>query len=178
MQAAQAVLDQLNALCADASWFLLRLDEATGHGLVISRDCVAQRAYNAPETVTWETSDLRAWLNDEHYKSLPAAFQERIIKTHVTTPPNCSIPGGNDTDDYLFLLSIEEYTDLLPEELKVARFHGEPCWWWLRSPGYSTGDVADVYPDGNLDGGIAAHGFYAFADCGGVRPAMILDLTQ
>lgn len=174
---AQAVLDQLNSVPDDTEWVLLSLDQNTGHGMVISKDCVTQRAYNAPTVVTWETSDIRKWLNSEFLETLPEALKTRLVKTTVKTPANCSIPGGNDTLDSLFLLSIEEYTDLLPEELRAAHYHGEPCWWWLRSPGYSTGDVADVYPDGNLDGGIAAHGFYAFADCGGVRPAMILDLT-
>lgn len=174
---AQKVLDQLNAVSNGTEWILLDLDEATGRGMVISRDCVTQRAYHEPTVVTWETSNLRNWLNSEYYNSLPEELRARIIQTEIETPDSCSIPGGNNTVDYLFLLSIDEYSKLLPEELRAARFHGEPCWWWLRSPGYSTGDVADVYPDGGLDGGIDAHGFYAFADCGGVRPAAYLNLA-
>ena len=77
----------------------------------------------------------------------------------------------------MYLLSIEEYHEILPEALRAAKYNGAPAWWWLRSPGYSAGDVADVYPDGCLDGGIDAHGFYPFADCGGVRPVMTLDLN-
>lgn len=174
---AQKVLDRLNAVSDGTEWVLLKLDEASGRGMVISRDCVTQRAYNAPTVVTWETSDLRKWLNSEYYESLPEELRARIIRTEIATPDSCSIPGGNNTIDSLFLLSIDEYSEILPEALRQAHFHGEPCWWWLRSPGYSTGDVADVYPDGGLDGGINAHGFYAFADCGGVRPAMFLNLA-
>ena len=174
---AAAVLDGLNALLQDNELVMLKFSEENGTALVIFRDCVTQRAYHSPTTVTWSTSNLRSWLNAEFFNLLPEEIRGRTVKTVIHTPANCAIPGGDDTEDYIFLLSIDEYRDFLPEELRVAHFHGNPCWWWLRSPGYSTGDVADVYPDGNLDGGIAAHGFYAFADCGGVRPAMYLKLA-
>lgn len=174
---AQKVLDQLNAVSNGVEWVLLDLDEASGRGMVVSRNCVALRAYNAPSDVTWETSDLRKWLNSEYIEELPKELRARIIRTEIATPDSCAIPGGNNTVDDLFLLSIDEYSNLLPEELRAARYNGAPAWWWLRSPGYSRGDVADVYPDGGLDGGINAHGFYAFADCGGVRPAMFLNLV-
>lgn len=173
---ARTVLERLSAV-SGTEWVLLKLDEESGRGLVISKDIVQQRRYNDPQDViTWEICQMRAWLNSEYYASLPQELRDRCVDTVVSTPDSCAISGGKDTVDKLFLLSIEEYEDLLPEELRAARYHGEPAWWWLRSPGYSAGDVADVYPDGGLDGGIGAHGFYAFADVGGVRPAMCLDL--
>lgn len=175
---AQKILEQLNAVSDGIEWVLLCFDEADGRGMVIARDCVTQRAYHEPTVVTWETSNLRKWLNTEFYDSLPLEIRSRVVEVENENKDSCAIPGGNNTIDKVFVLSIDEYSRYLPEALRVARFHGEPCWWWLRSPGYSTGDVADVYPDGGLDGGIDAHGFYAFADCGGVRPAMYLDLSQ
>jgi hypothetical protein len=170
---AQKILDQLNS---DIEWILLDLDEETGRALVISRDCVTQRAYHRPEPVTWETSILREWLNSDFYNSLPEDVRARVIETEIVNKNNCSIPGGNNTKDFVFLLSIDEFNELLPEDLRPSRFRGSANWWWLRSPGYSTGDVSDVYPDGGLDGGINAHGFYAFCERGGVRPALYLNL--
>jgi len=175
---AQKALDKLNAEGADSTeWVLLKWDEDTGRALVVSKDCVALKAYHAPEEVTWETSHLRKWLNGEYFASLPEAIQSRAVETEIETPYSNAIPGGNNTMDKVFLLSIDEYYDM-PESLRKATYRGAASWWWLRSPGYSTGDVADVYPDGGLDGGIGAHGFYAFCECGGVRPAMFLDLQE
>jgi len=169
-------LDALNAAGAP-EWVVLRYDEATGRALVLSKDVVALRAYHAPEEVTWETSHLRKWLNDEYFAALPEPVKSRVVETEIENPYSNAIPGGNNTLDKVFLLSIDEYYEM-PEELRAAKYGDAPAWWWLRSPGYSTGDVADVYPDGGLDGGIGAHGFYAFCESGGVRPAMYLDLKE
>ena len=45
---------------------------------------------------------------------------------------------------------------------------GEPCWWWLRSPGTYKDYVSDVFIPGNILGNHAVIGK------GGVRPAMWL----
>ena len=44
------------------------------------------------------------------------------------------------------LLSIEEAENLLAA--KERKYH---CWWWLRSPGYYSGDAAHVHGGGDLD---------------------------
>ena len=70
----------------------------------------------------------------------------------------------NDTLDKLFLLSVQDYGEYFsdkesaicqPTEYAVA--HGVEtnltrtgCWWWLRSSGPASLDVANVDPNGAL----------------------------
>ncbi|MCL2634648.1 MAG: DUF6273 domain-containing protein, partial [Oscillospiraceae bacterium] len=64
----------------------------------------------------WAKSDIRKWLNDDFYNSFNQADRQRIFKTKVSTernrlfeiPGEFEVPGGPDTIDYIFLLSIEE----------------------------------------------------------------------
>jgi hypothetical protein len=174
---AQTVLAELNAGEGRLQWQLVRFDEATGRALVISQDCVAQMPYHGPGgPATWEACSLREWLNTMFFGSLPEAIRARTVRTDIVNNDNCSIPGGNDTKDFVFLLSIDEYNEILPEGLRTSRFRELASWWWLRSPGYASTDVANVLPDGSLDGGLSGHGFYSHCDCGGVRPALCLNL--
>lgn len=174
---ANKVLSQLNSSSGGPEWVLVNLDEATGRALVISKDIIVQKPYDFPGgcAITWDKCTVREWLNSEFYNSLSEDVRARAIKSKIVTNDNCAIPGGDDTEDYVFLLSIEEY-NAMPEELRAAKINGAPCWWWLRSPGYAATDVANVMCNGALDGGLKGHGFYSHCDCGGIRPAMYLNL--
>jgi hypothetical protein len=181
---AQKVLDQLNTgsnerdAAGHIEWLLVNLEEQTGRALVIAKDCIGQIPYDLPggRNVTWEQCTLRAWLNSDFYDSLPEEVRSKVIESEIVTKDNGSLPGGKDTKDFVFLLSIDEYYELLPETLRTSRLHGLPSWWWLRSPGYASTDVANVMANGVLDGGLSGHGFYSHCDCGGVRPALFLNL--
>lgn len=178
---AQKVLDQLNGISKEAGapeWLLVNLDEATGRALVIAKDVIAQMPYDFPGgcAITWDKCTIRGWLNSDFYNGLPESVRSRVILAELETKDNCSIPGGENTQDHVFLLSIEDYNDM-PEALRAAKFRGAPSWWWLRSPGYAATDVANVMANGVLDGGLRGHGFYSHCDCGGIRPAMYLNLT-
>ena len=87
------------------------LDKKGGKVLLLSEKCLDVRPYDTSEaSVTWETSELRAWLNDEF---LSAAFdsneQGYIVETENKNPKSASgISGGSDTDDMVFLLSARE----------------------------------------------------------------------
>lgn len=48
-------------------------------------------------------------------------------------------------NDEIFLLSIEEYEKYKNVIPKIN------CWWWLRSPGYSSTNAAYVYRDGSVN---------------------------
>ena len=170
-------LDMINNSAA-CPWDLVVLDEDTGAALVISREVIRMMPYDFPggRPVTWSECSCREWLNNDFFQSLPDQIRDLAIKSRVTTPDNCAIPGGQDTEDYVFLLSIDEY-ELLTDEMRPAVLNGIPCWWWLRSPGYAATDVANVMPNGMLDGGLSGHGFYSHCDCGGIRPAMYLNLN-
>lgn len=180
---AQVCLDMLNesmkscAMENAPEWTLIELNETTGQALVIAKDCIAQMPYDFPGgcSITWDKCTIRTWLNGEFYNRLPEAVRERIILAELETKDNCSIPGGENTKDHVFLLSIEEL-EKVPCELRPANYKSAPCWWWLRSPGYAATDVANVMPNGVLDGGLRGHGFYSHCDCGGIRPAIYLKL--
>jgi hypothetical protein len=188
---AQKVLDQLNQgsyKLGDGEdrpeWVLIDLDEQTGRALVVSKECVVQKSYDAQwRPVTWETCTLRGWLNSDFYNRLPEDLRSRVIETEIENKDRCSIPGGNDTKDLVFLLSIDEYNELLPESLRAARLHGAASWWWLRSPGFDDYNIANVNRVGGLDGGLdkggkyVGHGYHGDSDSGCVRPAMFLDLA-
>ncbi len=96
------------------------------------------------------------------------------------------IPGGNNTTDKVFLLSIDEVKKYFhsDEARKVkatayAKAQGAyvnsdngNSWWWLRSPGYITGRAAYVLTYGS----IYYNGDYVDNSFGTVRPALWINL--
>ena len=112
-----------------------------------------------------------------------------------------SLDGGADTQDKLFLLSLEEameygsYSTLeefynkgseklkaIPTDYAVAQgayqsssntLNGTGCcWWWLRSPGYYSSSASSVSSDGSLSDSSVS------SDYGAVRPAFWLNLNS
>jgi hypothetical protein len=79
-------------------------------GIMLNRPfCVTSAT--AGTAVTWETSDIRSWLNDVFYQDIFSDEErESIFETQVFTNNNpwFGTPGGNTTTDKIFLLSIEE----------------------------------------------------------------------
>lgn len=157
--------------------------------LLISEKILNSKPYNIErKSVTWETCTLRKWLNEEF---LSAAFTEKekavVAETTVATQDNSEkgAKGGNNTNDKVFLLSLEEAgkyftsdetriatgTDFAENEgLNVyseSPYAGNAA-WWLRSPGTYPISAADVYYSGDTGG------VYDFVDNAyvGVRPAV------
>ena len=159
--------------------------------LLLSKYVLDAKSYNEEwEDVTWETSDIRQWLNNEFYtaafnKSEKAKIQTSLIKNEDNSEHGTS--GGNDTEDKVFLLSEKEAETLFSnddERIAKATEYAEKsgvyvneekaAYWWLRSPGDSGDDAAGVrsygwvYRDGN----------YVDDSSGGVRPALHLNLQS
>ena len=100
-------------------------------------------------TVKWSNCSLRRWLNGEFYDgAFTAEEKQHILNTRVTTPDVVYVPdsnfqylgtltfdGGEDTNDYLFALSHDEYN-----QYPLSHDFGQ---WWLRSPGCWTGVSID-----------------------------------
>ncbi len=88
------------------------LDEGNGKMLLISRYILDWQPYNTDKTaVTWENCTLRSWLNNDFYNTaFSTDEQSRIITADLPNPDNTywDISGGNNTQDKLFLLSIDE----------------------------------------------------------------------
>ena len=167
------------------------LSDADGTLFLLSNQNLDAQPYNTSETsITWENCTLRTWLNETF---LTAAFsndeQGAIAQTHVANAdnPTYNTPGGNNTTDKIFPLSIEEASNsgyfpngdssrvstntayVASRSNSMSGVGGED-WWWLRSPGEVDSKAADVTDEGELNYGHSVASAY-FA----VRPAFNLD---
>ena len=159
--------------------------------LLLSKYVLDAKSYNEEwEDVTWETSDIRQWLNNEFYtaafnKSEKAKIQTSLIKNEDNSEHGTS--GGNDTEDKVFLLSEKEAETLFSnddERIAKATEYAEQsgdyvneekaAYWWLRSPGDSGDDAAEVI----YSGWVYRDGNYVDDSSGGVRPALHLNLQS
>ena len=158
-----------------------------GEALVVSRYGLDCRPYFRNMTgVSWENSGLRRWLNREFLKeAFTPEEQRRII---LSDTPNADskygTPGGRDTRDRVFCLSLEEAERYfrndsermcLPTALAKQRgacVSNRFCYWWLRSPGIDSECSSCVTPRGWPDpiGSFVSSGSIA------VRPAMLIRL--
>jgi hypothetical protein len=93
---------------ADIDWRVLDIKD--GKALLLSEMVVAYYHYHPTECeITWAECDLRRYLNGHFYNSLEEE-KSRIAETVVVNDDNrwYGTKGGADTNDKLFLLSIEE----------------------------------------------------------------------
>ena len=173
------------------------LDVQGGRALLLSEYVINHRAYHHTwEDVTWEQSSLRHWLNNEFFNNnFNTSDRARIAQTYVVNNNNpwFGTPGGNNTHDRIFLLSLEEVVRYfgdsgqlanrpsqdawgISDGFNVARIarcaNGRTSWWWLRSPGFGGYIAADV----GLVGHVLVSGGGVDDDRGGVRPALWLYL--
>ena len=171
------------------------LDIQDNKALLLSDKIVEQRPYHQSNTdITWAECDLRYYLNGKFYDSL-GEDKARVAETTVVTGSNpwFGTDGGAETNDKVFLLSIEEIVKYfgdsgqlksppdgawyIDDEYNPTRItadeNGEALWWWLRSPGHISHDVAGVYNDGYI--GILGSFSIAWSG-GGVLPALWLNL--
>lgn len=167
-----------NLIFGDYEWRVL--DIQGNSALVITEHIIAQRPYHdAYKDTTWADCALRKYLNGEFYDKFTAMDKERIIPTLNSNLDNqwYGTNGGADTNDDVFLLSIEETacryfgdssTNLYHSRKnkrywferkdennskRTARFAGENegiWWWWLRSPGRVGVKAVYVHGDGNI----------------------------
>ena len=159
--------------------------------LLLSKYVLDAKPYNEEfEKVTWETSDIRKWLNNEFYttafnKTEKAKIQASLIKNEDNSEYGTS--GGNDTEDKVFLLSEKEAETLFSnEEERIAKAteyaeksgvyvnEEKAAYWWLRSPGDSGDDAAEVI----YSGWVYRDGDSVYDNSGGVRPALHLNLQS
>lgn len=167
-----------NLLFGDYEWRILELQNNTA--LIITEYIVEQRPYHdAYKDITWADSALRKYLNGEFYDSFSEEDKARIISTTNRNSDNqwYGTNGGADTDDKVFLLSIEEaachYFGDSSSNLyhprknkrywferkdennskRIASFANENenvWWWWLRSPGRLGVKAVYIHGDGNI----------------------------
>lgn len=130
------------------------LDVRDGKALLLSDKVIDMVRFNEKYAdTTWADSILRGWLNGEFYETaFNDAEKAEIAATKISTPDNAlrGTKGGEDTEDKLFALSIEELEKYFPSPAdRRAKPTGHAdedgvytysetgyTIWWLRSPGY------------------------------------------
>ena len=145
--------------------------------LVITEDIVELRAYHdVYKDTTWADCELRKYLNGEFYDKFNEINKSKIIPVTNKNPDNpwYGTKGGEDTQDNIFLLSMEEavcryfgdssaklfnrgtnqkYWFQRKDEnnsKRKATFDGSEWWWWLRSPGRVNVKAVYIHGDGNI----------------------------
>ena len=177
----------------------LVLDTDGEKALLITRYAIDARAFHdAFKPVTWEQSEIRKWMNSVLFNLLFSDEEKaRVLTTAVLSEdnPEYGTPGGEDTQDRLFLLSVSEAKTYFPsDESRMCKVtdHAKKqdvwtdaygiCYWWLRSPGSQENRAAGV----SFDGTIPPAGYDVAYDYRpqtarpngfGVRPAVWIDLT-
>lgn len=176
----------------DIEWIILAKDD--NKMLVISDKAIDCKQYHSSYgNTTWEECSLRRWLNDTFVnEAFTPEEQEKILTTNVTADanPDYDTDAGNDTEDKVFLLSIEEANryfkydserQCIPTE--YAKANGaytyeidgaSNCFWWLRSQGGYSNKSASVV---NSDGTVSKYGNAVDDNRDCVRPAMWISLA-
>lgn len=157
-------------------------------------------------SITWKDCTLRQWMNDEFYNRAFTKSEKKYIQTSYLENkdnPKYGTEGGNDTEDKVFALSIEEaeqYFGIPSEwgnswataslELSAAKVTAyavaQEMWvvssyesaagngdWWLRSPGSSNNSAASV----DLDGEVYVYGDRVDIVNNATRPVLWLELN-
>lgn len=182
----------------DILWRVLAIEN--GKALVISEYCLDVSLYNITVdtwyvAVTWEICSLRNWLNNDFYNTAFTSNERSRIAT--TTIINADTkgeysalksgvfitPGGNNTQDKVFILSIDEANKYFKSDSeRVAKNtdfavakgiykSNKSGFWWLRSPGYY-GNYASVVDSA----GFVHKGGERVDARGSVRPVLWINL--
>lgn len=164
------------------------LDIQGNTALIITEYMIEQHPFNnRAGDVTWAECSLRKYLNSDFYNKFTPAEQSRIIPVMNKNNGNLwyGSRGGEDTQDYIFLLSIEEavckYFGDSSKNLETrspkqrywfqrkddnnskrrSSFDGYIWWWWLRSPGRDNRRAVYIHGDGNI--GIQGNGTFHYS---------------
>ena len=180
----------------EIEWIII--DKKGASLLLISKyalDC--QIYHDTYEDLTWETCTLRKWLNKDFINLAFSKKEQTFIETTNLTNndnPEYGTAGGNNTEDKIFLLSVDEIEKYFSsnsartcEATTFAKAQGTyvsdlngNSWWWTRSPGGSKCHMTRVNYAGGIDywGGAANYAlFKTNKDGNAVRPAMWIDLS-
>ena len=166
------------------------LDVKDGKALLISKYALDAKAYEeSGKPITWETCTLRQWLNSDFLNEAFSDKEQSAIETAtVNVSANreyYSTDPGNDTQDKVFLLSLDEakeyitkYDDraCVPTDYAIgkgAETTGGNCRWWLRTLSLHCQYAAfSVNYDGTFLDEYVNHGDVS------VRPAIWIDTSK
>ncbi len=123
-------------------WYVI--DKRTDGVTLLMKESFSRIAYHNVNTViTWKDSSLRAYLNKDFYNSFSDDDRAKIALTN-----NANSNNGDDTADYIYLLSVTEANTL---DSGIRNCDSD---WWLRSTGtLSSFWAAFVNQSGTVDEG-------------------------
>lgn len=191
----------------DYNWQVL--DTKGDKALILSERVLEHRSYhNTSEATTWAESDMRSYLNDEFYNSFDEKQRKMIAETKLKNPDNpwdfteqggnAFTDGGEDTKDYIFLLSLDDIITYFSDNGKDSMLYSSQLGsreksfrdgcenkiiaynlngdvsnsrgqgWLLRSPGMYNNTAAYIGGKGS----IAVCGTFVEETDFGMRPAM------
>ena len=102
--------------------------------LIITEEIIEQRTYHdAYKAIIWADCALREYLNGEFYDKFNATDKSRIIPVINKNPDNqwYGSKGGADTEDNIFLLSIEEVCKYFGDSLSKLQNRGKNQRYWF-----------------------------------------------
>lgn len=157
----------------------------------------AGKINSSNEACTWETCDMRKWLNQTFYQTAFNKKEQDAIQEHtslnVAATDIMGADGGNPTKDRVFLLSYDEAVNpangfhqrraesdtrattntayAATKPLMYSNTNSADA-WWLRGPGSDNKCGLYVYPDGGIEFPISVDA------TAGIRPAIYLDMSD
>ena len=187
-------------------WRVLSVSEDGTNAFLVAEDALDVQKYHdneeQKETVTWENSTIRKWLNDSFMNTaFTAEEQSAIVQTEIDNKKHPYakddvLGDGNNTTDKIYLLSFDEVTNDTYGFTKTMEETQTRCAentdyvesggtiksgdaradYWLRTLGTQRGRGADVSA---LYGDIAKESTSEVDDTSRtVRPVLHLDLTK
>jgi len=150
-------------------WIIL--DIQNGQALLLKKTAQPYMAYHSSyDKVTWEASAVRQWLNSEIFmETFTEAERKNILLKEIKNNDNSTYAteAGTDTQDYVFLLSIDEakkYQELFPKFKSNS---------WLRSPGSNQYSAAFL----SVEGTIMDYGYAVNSEELKLRPALWFNIN-
>ena len=100
------------------AWKILKTED--NKMLMITKEPIAEKPFHDEiKKVTWETSYLRTWLNEEFFASFSDAQKDQILATNT-----------GSVEDKVFLFSLDEMVELVNSEKITFKTTDE---WWTRT---------------------------------------------
>ncbi len=118
--------------------------------LLLSRYVLDDTIYGYWATeITWETSNMRQWLNDDFYNNAFSDDEKELIPTVLLSNPTIHgmTSSGNDTEDKIFCLSAEEIAEFFPFTYTIWSYDDEDT----MLDGYCPDLLAEATPYANRD---------------------------
>ncbi len=122
--------------------------------------------------VTWETCTLRKWMNNDFIqRAFNSEEQDKIAIVTNRNTTNNGTKVGNDTQDKVFALSLDEVKKYFPTDESSIAYTTDYAhtqgydsedrsdFWWMRTSG-ERGDIAmHVDSDGSIYGGVGVESY-------------------